>query len=89
MPVYVGPLLKVLPSGRGKFAYAARLTADDLESLLIFAARIGVKRCWLVKEPEPHFLLTPGCHRKAVKQGALAESERGKHRSAPLLEGLE
>jgi hypothetical protein len=91
--VYVGELVKVSATGRGKYAWAARLEADDLVELLIFASRIGVARCWLIEEGEPHFLLTPGCHRKALKCGALPMRERGKRRGkgmkAPLFEGLE
>ncbi len=90
MAVYVGPLTQVLGSGHGKFAYAARLTADSLVELLLFASRIGVKRRWLIADPEPHFDLTPGMRARAVKLGALPPSERGKkRRSTPLFEGLE
>lgn len=90
MPVYVGPLKQILPNGHSKYSYAAELWADSLVELLMFAQRIGLKRCWLIETPRPHFDLTPGLFRKALRHGALTKRKPGRPANgAPLWEGLE
>lgn len=48
------------------------LTADTVEELHAFAAKLGLKRAWFQdKEGRPHYDLTPGKRWQALRLGAI------------------
>ena len=56
---------------------SAHLTADTLEELHAFAARLGLRRSWFQAHPiAPHYDLTPGRQAVALKLGARIVSAR-------------
>ena len=91
MTVYVDEL-RVWPTKIGCFkGGSAHLTADTLEELHAFAARIGLKRAWFQdKGLVPHYDLAPSRHEAALAAGAVfvpareqAEKRIAARRAAP------
>lgn len=91
MTVYVDEL-RVWPTKIRCFkGGAAHLTADTLDELHAFAARLGLKRAWFQdKGLVPHYDLTPGKHGLALVSGAVfvpareqAEKRIAARRAAP------
>lgn len=74
MTVYVDEL-RVYPHARGIFrAGSAHLTADTLDELHAFAARIGLRRSWAQLPPAhrvPHYDLVASRREAAVAAGAV------------------
>lgn len=72
MTVYVDDMRMPARVGRlnGRWSH---LMADTTEELLAFAARIGLKRCWIQHEGEPieHFDVTDSVRAKALRLGAV------------------
>ncbi len=83
--VYVDPL-RVHGNAWGPFLKGScHLEADSDEELLTFADRLGLKRSWLQPDPRregAHFDLTPSVRARAVKLGAIDETDwrAGVHR---------
>lgn len=50
---------------------SAHLTADTLEELHAFAARLGLKRSWFQDKIVPHYDLSPQKHALALRLGAV------------------
>lgn len=50
---------------------SAHLTADTLDELHAFAARLGLRREWFQPRSHPHYDLTPGKHARALQLGAV------------------
>lgn len=66
--------LKVYPNARHRCfkAGSAHLTADTLEELHAFAARIGLKRAWFQDHRlAPHYDLSPSRWLRALGAGAI------------------
>ena len=76
MCVYVDPLTACLPNSNWKWRHSAHLFADTESELHAFAESLGLKRSWFQDgRPEfPHYDLSPGKHREAIKAGAMAVS---------------
>jgi hypothetical protein len=56
---------------------SAHLSADTLDELHAFAARLGLRREWFQDHPiMPHYDLTPGKHARALALGAALVSAR-------------
>lgn len=74
MSVYVDECI-VWPGAKGIFAKGScHLTADTLEELHAFAAKIGMRRSWFQDHKLcPHYDLTPARRAVAVKLGAIEE----------------
>lgn len=77
MSVYVDEIM-VWPHAKGIFrGGSCHLTADSLDELHAFAAKVGLKRAWFQNHPlAPHYDLTPGRRAVAVKAGAIEETRR-------------
>jgi hypothetical protein len=73
LTVYVDPIIAwgwKPPFDKG----SCHLTADTLEELHAFAARLGMRRAWFQDHPLcPHYDLTPGRREVAVRLGAKEE----------------
>lgn len=69
--VYVGHSFGTRPSRRWPYKTACHLYADTLDELHEFAARIGLKRGWIDMRRVPHYDLTGGMRRKAIRAGAI------------------
>ena len=64
--------LRVWPTKIACFkAGAAHLTADTLDELHDFAARLGLQRRWFQSATIPHYDLTMGRHARALALGAV------------------
>ena len=50
---------------------SAHLTADTLEELHAFAARLGLRRAWFQPRSWPHYDLSPAKHVQALALGAV------------------
>lgn len=72
MTVYVGELRPCVQSRNWRLALSAHLFADSLVELDGFADRLGMPRAWfqLSRTGWPHYDLTPGMRRKALRYGA-------------------
>lgn len=60
----------------GNGRQSCHLTADTVEELHVFAARLGLKRAWFQPMSSPHYDLTPNKRALAVKLGAVEVSAR-------------
>ncbi len=78
MSVYVGELRPCKQSRNWRLALSAHLFADSIVELDGFAARIGMPRAWfrVSRTGWPHYDLTPGMRRKAIRYGARQADER-------------
>lgn len=83
MAVYVGQLFNCAPykTGAWKWKEACHLLADSVEELHEMADTIRLKRSWFQRKSVPHYDLTQGMRRKAIKAGAVELSMRqeGQH----------
>ena len=71
--VYVDPLMKHGWKLRGRYVPSCHLMADEVEELLLFGERIGLKRQWLQGTENnrvPHFDLVASKRSLAVCEGA-------------------
>lgn len=77
MTVYVDAIIK-WPHARGIFRNGScHLTADTVEELHAFAARLGMKRSWFQNQGRfEHYDLTPASRAVAVSYGAKEETTR-------------
>lgn len=75
MAVYVDTIVQ-WPNARPPFNKGScHMTADTLEELHAFAARIGMRRSWFQEHRIcPHYDLTPGRREVAVRLGAVEET---------------
>ncbi|MFA5766448.1 MAG: DUF4031 domain-containing protein [Candidatus Paceibacterota bacterium] len=93
MAVYVDELFDTEKTPRWRYAKACHLTADTLEELHEFAERIGMKKQWFQNHPRhPHYDLTVGRRRTAVRLGAVEVKAREKaeaERTRRLMEALD
>lgn len=78
MSVYVGELRPCVQSRNWRLALSAHLFADSLVELDGFAARMGMPLAWfqVSRTGWPHYDLTPGMRRKALRYGAKAADVR-------------
>lgn len=83
--VYVDELFQMKSKKRGAYIVGKKynhkwchLYADDLNELINFAIRIGLKRSWLQNESGrfPHFDIVPTYRQKAILNGAIELSFR-------------
>lgn len=84
MTVYVDEL-RVWPNARHRCfkSGSAHLTADTLDELHAFAARIGMKRAWFQNHTvAPHYDLSPSRHALALSLGAVLVPMREQIRRA-------
>lgn len=72
MSVYVDDLFPTRPSPRWRFYEACHMLADSLGELHSMAASIGLKPGWFQPASSPHYDLTPGKRRQALRKGAVA-----------------
>jgi len=74
--LFLWPLQATKPAARalarrtgGRWCH---LTADTVDELHAFAARLGLKRAWFQDHSRhPHYDLTPGKRAQAVRMGAI------------------
>ena len=71
MGVYVDPVRKTQRGGRWHWKEGAHLTADTVEELVAFGGQLGLKKSWLQNTWTPHYDVTPGMRRKAIRLGAV------------------
>jgi hypothetical protein len=76
-PLFTWPIESTAPAARalarrtgGRWCH---LTADTLEELHAFAARLEMKRAWFQRSRSglPHYDLTPGKRAQSVRMGAV------------------
>jgi hypothetical protein len=69
--VYVDSAIWKRPNGRKRYCH---MTADSVEELHAFAAKIGVKRCWYERSRRgvPHYDLSEEKRLLALENGATA-----------------
>lgn len=77
MTVYVDTIV-IYPNARRPFHNGScHMTADSLDELHAFAARLGLKRAWFQNHPlAPHYDLTELVRTRAVLAGAKEETCR-------------
>ncbi len=81
MAVYVDELFETEKTPRWRYTKACHLTADTLDELHEFAQRIGMRRQWFQEHPKhPHYDLTAGRRRTAVRLGAVEVRARDRVR---------
>ena len=78
MSVYVDELREY--DTKLKWKTWCHMTADTLEELHAMADKIGMKREWFQNKRTPHYDLTPGKRKLAVKHGAIEEHSRARIR---------
>ena len=72
MSVYVDEMMVCLRNRNWPYSQACHLVADSVEELHYFAGRMRLKPAWFQDKPElPHYDLTRGMRRVAVKLGAI------------------
>lgn len=72
MSVYVDDLQVSLKNRNWPYSHSCHLVADSVEELHYFAGRMMLKPAWFQDKPErPHYDLTKGKRRLAVKLGAV------------------
>ena len=71
MSVYVDDLFPTRPSSRWRFYEACHMLADSSKELHAMAGAIGLKRSWFQAQSSPHYDLTQGKRRQAVRRGAV------------------
>lgn len=71
MTVYVDEIQRWPTKLRAFKAGSCHLTADTVEELHAFAARIGLRRAWFQNGRVPHYDLTPGRREDAELAGAV------------------
>lgn len=76
MAVFVDSLIVGIPSQRWPFRYHCHLVADTPDELHVFAAKLGLKRHWYQHTTVPHYDLTEGKRKLAVRFGAIELSRR-------------
>lgn len=77
MAVYVDELFEVEKTTKWRWGKACHLTADTIEELHNFALMLGMRRSWFQDHPRhPHYDLTEGRRKAAVKLGAIEINAR-------------
>ena len=72
MSVYVDEMTVCLRNRNWPYNQACHMTADSVEELHYFAGRLRLKPAWFQNKHElPHYDLTKGMRRLAVKLGAI------------------
>ena len=72
MAVYVDDLRMCLRNRNWPYKQSCHLVADTIEELYLFGVLMNLKPEWFQNKPElPHYDLTKGMRRKAVKLGAI------------------
>ena len=72
MSVYVDDLMVSLRNKNWPYSHSCHLVADTVSELHYFAGRMRLKPAWFQNKPElPHYDLTKGMRRLAVKLGAI------------------
>ena len=70
--IYVDELSVCLRNRNWPYSQACHLVADSIEELHYFAGRMRLKPAWFQDKPElPHYDLTKGMRRLAIKLGAI------------------
>lgn len=80
MAVYVSTVQQCKPNARWKWHVVAHLTANNLDELLVFATKLGLKHEWY-QTPTGirlmgHFDLTVPKFKEALKLGAVESNRR-------------
>lgn len=77
MSVYVDRVFATTPGRRWPFTQACHMFADTEAELHHLAGVIGLRRSWFQpKKGLPHYDLTAGRRRAAVRQGAIEVTRR-------------
>lgn len=71
MSVYVDEMQVCIPNKNWHYGQACHLVADSTEELHKFGTRLGLHFSWFQAKSIPHYDLTTGMRRKAVKFGAI------------------
>ena len=72
MSVYVDEMGACLVTDKWPYSQSCHLVADSVEELHYFAGRMMLKPAWFQDKPElPHYDLTKGKRRLAIKLGAI------------------
>ena len=71
MSVYVDRLMWCKPNKNWRWKKVSHLTADTIQELHLFAIEVGLRREWFQPTSKPHYDLTIGARRYAVKLGAI------------------
>ena len=83
MAVYVDELFPTEKTTNWRYDKACHLTADDIEELHKFTLMLGMRRTWFQDHPRhPHYDLTEGRRKAAIKLGAIETTAREKSEKA-------
>lgn len=74
--VYVSDMRPSIKNKRWPYNQHCYLLADTTEELHLFAISIGLKRRWFQDKTAPHYDLTIGMRRSAVRKGATQISNK-------------
>lgn len=79
--VYVDKLTPCIPTADWQFRFSCHLVADDVDELLDFANRLGLKKEWFQYRNKkiPHFDLGVKYRQKALQYGAIPIDNKKLH----------
>jgi len=76
MSVYVDQMQPCIQNRKWPYDQACHLVADSTKELHKFGTRLGLHFSWFQAHSIPHYDLTVGMRRKAVKMGAIEISRK-------------